>query len=174
MPKKRPQRARKTRTRAHIIADLSAHHVEGHILRCGFTAERVVHDYGVDLYMTTYNAQGEVDNDFVLFQLKATDHLKVTPESSAVVLRLDRLDLDGWLVETFPVILVIYDAQADVAYWLYVQAHFEARQGLPSGHAKSVTVHIPTANVLDEAAIRHFAAAKAAVQAQTKWVRHHE
>jgi hypothetical protein len=76
VPKKRPRAARKKRTREHLIADLSVHHVEGHILRCGFTAERVVHDYGADLYMTTYAASGEVENDFVLFQLKATDRPK--------------------------------------------------------------------------------------------------
>jgi hypothetical protein len=69
-------------TREHIIADLSAHHVEGPIVRCGFTAERVVHDYGVDLYMTTYTAQGEVENDVVLFQLKGTDQLMRTPSGS--------------------------------------------------------------------------------------------
>src|SRR4051812_43211611 len=88
--------------------------------------QRVVHDYGVDLYMTTYTAQGEVGNDFVLFQLKATDRLKRTSDNTAIVFRLERADLDWWLVETFPVILVVYDAQADVAYWLYVQGHFEA------------------------------------------------
>src|SRR5438552_8139828 len=105
----RPKPARKKRTRGHIIADLSAHHVEGPILRCGFTAERVVHDYGVDLYMTTYTAQGEVENDVVLFQLKGTDRLLRTPNGSEVVFRLDRADLDWWLAETFPVILVVYD-----------------------------------------------------------------
>jgi hypothetical protein len=174
VPKKWPRTARKKRTREHIIADLSAHHVEGYILRSGFTAERVVHDYGVDVYMTTYTDQGEVENDFVLFQLKATDHLKRTPDNSAVLYRLERSDLDWWLVETFPVILVVYDAQADLAYWLYVQAHFEGRERLLARRGKSITVHIPMANRLDEGAIRYFAAAKAAVQAQTKEVKHAE
>jgi hypothetical protein len=64
--------------------------------------------------------------------------------------------------------------RTDVAYWLYVQAHFEARKGWPANRGKTVTIHLPMANVLDEGAIRHFAAAKAAVQAQTKGVRHHE
>jgi hypothetical protein len=169
---KRRKPARKKRTREHIIADLSAHHVEGHILRCGFTAERVTYDYGVDVYMTTYTAQGEVENDFVLFQLKATDRVNRTSDNAAVVFRLARADLDRWLVETFPVILVVYDAQADRAYWLYVQAQFERRQRMPTSQRKSVTVHIPIANVVDADAIRHFAAAKAAVQAQTKGVRH--
>jgi hypothetical protein len=107
VPKKRPKAARKKRTGEHMIADLSAHHVEGQILRRGFTAERVVHDYGVDVYRTTYNTLGEVENDFVLFQLKATDRLKRTSDSSAIVFPLARADLDWWLVETFPVILVV-------------------------------------------------------------------
>ena len=31
---------RKRRTREHIITDLSVHHVEGHVLRCGWVVER--------------------------------------------------------------------------------------------------------------------------------------
>jgi hypothetical protein len=173
-PRNRPKLVRKERTREHIIADLSAHHVEGPILRCGFTAERVIHDYGVDLYMTTYTAKGEVENDIVLFQLKATDHLKRKPDGSEVVFRVERADLDWWLAETFPVILVVYDAQHDVAYWLYVQAHFEGMKKLPPARGESMTIHIPMGNVVDEDTIRHIAAAKAAVQAQTKGVRHHD
>ncbi len=37
---------RKRRTREHVIADLCAHHVEGFVLRCGWTVERTRHDYG--------------------------------------------------------------------------------------------------------------------------------
>ncbi len=106
-PRKRRRPTRKRRTREHIIADLAVHHVEGHILRSGFTAERIVHDYGVDLFMTTYTPKGEIENDYVLFQLKATDHLKWTANHSAIRFRLDRADLDWWLAETFPVILVV-------------------------------------------------------------------
>src|ERR1700688_3672373 len=118
MPKKRRRRPRKRRTREHIIADLSVHHVEGPILRVGFTAQRVMHDYGLDLVMTTYNAHGEPEEDYVWFQLKATDHLKRPADESAVVCRIERADLVGWLRQTFPVILVVYDAQRDVACWL--------------------------------------------------------
>jgi len=67
---------------------------------------------------------------------------------------------------------VVYDAPADVAFWLYVQAHFERmKKGLPS-RTKSVTVHIPAGNVVNETTIRYFATAKAAIQAQTRGVPH--
>lgn len=41
--------ARTRRTREHIIADLSMNHVERLIFRCGYSAERIEHDYGTDL-----------------------------------------------------------------------------------------------------------------------------
>jgi hypothetical protein len=172
MPKERPKPARKRRTREHVIADLSVHHVEGPILRCGFTVERIVHDYGLDLSMTTYDAKGEVENEYVLFQLKATDHLKRTTDGTAIVLRVEKADLISWLDETYPVILIVFDAQAEVAYWLYVQAHFAGPKAT-MGRGTTVTIHIPAANVLDENAIRRFAAAKAAIHKQTKEVQHH-
>jgi hypothetical protein len=171
MPKERKGTARKRRTREHIIADMGVHHVEGPILRCGFTAERIIHDYGLDLYMTTYDAEGEAECDWVLFQVKATDHLTRTVDGANVIFRIERADLNRWMRETYPAILVVYDAQADRAYWLYVQAHFAAKQSRALASQK-VTIRIPAANVLDEAAIRRFAVAKAAIQRQTKEVRH--
>lgn len=53
--------AKKKRVRQHIIADLSANHVERYILRCGFSVERVQHDYGIDLVLFTYNSDGEIE-----------------------------------------------------------------------------------------------------------------
>jgi hypothetical protein len=67
---------RKRRTREYMIADLSVNHVERFVLRCGWTVERTRYDYGIDLNMVTYNADGEVENDSVSFQVKATDSLK--------------------------------------------------------------------------------------------------
>jgi hypothetical protein len=171
MPKERRGGVRKRRTREHIIADLGIHHVEGPILRCGFSAERIVHDYGLDLYMTTCDADGEVESDWVLFQVKATDHLRRTADGACVLCRVERADWDRWMSETYPVILVVYDARADVGYWLYIQAHFTGERARV-GSGKTVTVRIPMVHVLDEAAIRRFAAAKAAIQRQTKGARH--
>src|SRR5262249_40559582 len=111
------------------------------------------------------------ESDWVLFQVKATDHLTQSADGATVTFRVERADLNRWLAETYPVILVVYDARAEIAYWLYVQAHF-ASERLRAGSSPKITVHIPAANVLDEAAIRRFAAAKAAIQSQTRGVRH--
>lgn len=149
---------RKRRTREHVIADLSVNHVERFILRCGWTAERTRHDYGIDLYMQTYNASGEVEIGWVRFQLKATDNLRRSANGMVIPLRLEWRDLLFWLNELQPVILIIYDAQEDRAFWLYVQDHFRRQHWAErSGKTSTVTVHVPMVNVLDEAAIRLFA-----------------
>jgi hypothetical protein len=49
---------RKQRTRQHVIADLSVHHVERFILEQGHTAHRLGSDYGYDLLMSTFDEQG--------------------------------------------------------------------------------------------------------------------
>ena len=55
---------RKRRTREHIIADLSVNYVERFTLRAGHVADRVFFDYGYDLTVRTFNANGEVERDF--------------------------------------------------------------------------------------------------------------
>ena len=149
---------RKRRTREHVIADLGVHHVEGFVLRCGWTVERTRHDYGIDLLMQTYNVDGEVESGRVLFQVKASDAVRRSADGRWIPLRLEWRDLLFWLNEVRPVILVLYAAQGDRAFWLNVQEYFRE---LPwqhrAGRSTTITVRIPTANVLNEAAIRLFA-----------------
>jgi hypothetical protein len=148
---------RKRCTREHVIADLSVNHVERVVLRCGWTVERSRHDYRIDRFMETYTADGEVLNDRILFQLKATDSLKRSADGTIIPVRLEWRDLLYWLNEPLPVLLIIYDAQEDRAYWLYVQEYFLGRSwGQRANAATTVTVHVPVGNVLDEAAIRLF------------------
>lgn len=49
---------RKQRTRQHVIADLSAHHVEGFILEEGHTAQRLSSDYSYDQLLRTFDEEG--------------------------------------------------------------------------------------------------------------------
>lgn len=149
---------RKRRTREHVIADLSVNYVERFILRCGWTVERSRYDYGIDLYMQTYNADGAVESGWVRFQVKATDSLRRSKVSTVILLRLEWRDLLSWLNEGEPILLILYDAREDKAYWLYVQEYFRQVQwAARAATATTVTVHIPADNVLDEAAIRLFA-----------------
>ncbi len=149
---------RKRRTREHVIADLSVNHVERLVLRCGWTVERTRHDYGIDLMMRTYADTGEAETAVVYIQLKATDSLPLSADKRKILLRLEWRDLLFWLNEPMPVILIVYDAGGDTAYWLNVQEYFRGRSWAErAGAAATVTVHVPTENFVDEAAIRRFA-----------------
>jgi hypothetical protein len=106
----------KTRTREHVLADLAINHLERHVLRCGFVAERIQHDYGLDLVVFTFNERGEVENGQVLLQVKATDDLPPLQDGQRIAFPLAREDLRHWLRETDPVILVLYDGRKDQAY----------------------------------------------------------
>jgi hypothetical protein len=159
-----------------VIADLSLNFTERQVLLCGYTLERVEHDYGLDRLLFTYDADGYDESGVVFVQVKATDALKLRSGGREIAFRVARMDAELWREETFPVILIVYDAQADVAYWLYVQAYFER---LPAHRrelrGQTVTLYIPRTNVLDPQAVRRFRQFKKNVQAQGRGViRHYE
>ncbi len=148
---------RKRRTREHIISDLSVNYFERQSLLCGFSVERVTHDYGYDLFLFTYNAEGEIDNGDIRVQLKATDNLPSPKPDGTFPFLVSRSDLVLWLNELMPVILSIYDAQADTAYWLYIQQYFhQIAEFNFFAVGQTVTVHVPLTNVLEPEAVKKF------------------
>jgi hypothetical protein len=157
---------RKRRTREHFIADLSVNHLERFILLCGWTAQRVSPDYGVDLVMDTFDDRGRIENGVVKFQLKATDSIRLVSHRPSIAIRLDWRDVIYWLNEWMPVILVVYDAKRDRACWLYLQPALREIARVPRRRTQRLTVHVPLANSLDVAAIRRFAGYRDAVLAE--------
>ena len=161
---------RKRRTRQHVIADLALNHVERHILQCGWTVQRLSPDYGLDLLMTTFNRRGEIENGDVRLQIKATDSIKFADRGKAVAIRLQWRDMVYWLNERLPVILVVYDAINDEAWWLHLQAALRAAKlrtdTAPPG---TVTVTAPRVNRLDMRAVRRFRRLRDAALAGAGW-----
>ena len=165
MAKGRKNASRKRRTREHVIADLAVNHVERYVLRSGHVMQRVIHDYGLDAAITTFNHRGEVENGLVWMQIKATDHPRRMAARVALAVRVERKHLLFWMGERYPVILVLYAASEDVAYWFDVQTELRDSSklfGLPR-FGTSLTIHIPLAQVLDETAIATFRRRKAIV-----------
>ncbi|PSF36808.1 hypothetical protein C7H19_12635 [Aphanothece hegewaldii CCALA 016] len=166
---------RKKRPREHIIADLSTNHVERYIFLCGYSVERVECDYGFDLILFTYDDNGEIENGQVFVQLKATDCIKTLWDNQTIVFSLNRSDLELWLYEPMPVILVVFDAQTNQAYWLYIQNYFEKIKDFNLQNiGETVTVRIPKSNFINEDAIRKFASYRDRVLEQTKEIIKHE
>lgn len=164
---------RKRRTREHVIADLGVDFVERQALRCGYSVERIVHDYGLDLEVFTFARNGEIEKGSILVQAKATSRVRLRPGNASFPFRIARADLVHWLAQPMPVILVVYDAVRDAAYWLYVQSHFAKWKGFNLFAAgKEMTVLMPVHQALDPAAMRRFARFRDRVVEQMKSVTH--
>ncbi len=169
------QQWRKRRTREHVLADLSVNHVERHAFLCGYSVRRITDDYGTDLAVATYDAEGDLENGQFHVQLKATDHLRFSADRQTIPFRVERRDLNHWLLETLPVFLIVYDGRSDVAYWLYIQAYFTGLADFDlSTVGRRVTVQIPRANVLDATAMRKLAEYRNRILSQVKGVVHHD
>jgi hypothetical protein len=162
---------RKQRTRSHIIADLSVNHVERHILLCGHIAERVTHDYGVDLVLWTFDSNGEIETGQVFLQLKATDNLSVLADGATIAFSVSRRDIHYWISERMPCILVVYDAIEDVAYWLHLQGYFAQ---LPNFRftdvGETMTLYLSKSQFVDTNAVEAFQQIKRDIYEQSKEV----
>lgn len=90
-------RPRKQRTRQHVIADLSVHHVEGFILEEYHPAQRLGSDYGYDLMMWTFDEEGYVEPGQIYVQLKAQESCDTS--GTAIPFDLDIRDYNLWVRE---------------------------------------------------------------------------
>jgi hypothetical protein len=159
LARKRTPEQPKLRTREHIVADLAVNHFERQALLCGFAVNRLLVDYGIDLRLVTFTSQGLVEAGPIEIQIKGTDKIRFVRKRSAVAWRISRSDLQTWLYEVYPVILVVYDAQGDVAYWVHIQDYFANLTGFNLFAAgATVTVRIPALQVLTPNTVRQFAA----------------
>lgn len=143
---------RKQRTRQHVIADLSIHHVEGFILKANYTTQRLGSDYSYDLMMWTFDEHGYVEPGVVYFQFKAMERLQTSGVDC--VFDLDVRDYNLWTRERMPVILILYDAERKRAVWLSVQAYFGSPSApVPRKNARTVRVRVPERNVFGHRAV---------------------
>ena len=168
---------KKRRTRQHVIADLSANHIEYFTLQCGYSVERIEADYGYDLQIYSYDEHGELENGVVYVrfahrrlrltvQLKATDHIKRYTREEGFSYALEKVHLDIWLNEPMPVIVILFDAQNEVAYWVYLQAYFEQKGVSLPATQKTFTIYFDQHNIVSIDAVKKWQTYKNHVLAQ--------
>jgi Domain of unknown function (DUF4365) len=145
---------RKLRTRQHIIEDLGFNHIEKQILLTGFTMYRYpMNDYGIDGIIQTFRETGEIDQKIVNFQLKSTDHIQYSSSKQAITFDLNMRDLEFWLSNDRPTLLILFDAQKEVAYFIDLEIYFqENRESLLKVH-KFVRVYLPIHQVFNTQAV---------------------
>jgi hypothetical protein len=153
----------KRRTRQHVVADLAINHVERVFLECGHTADRTQHDYGIDIFVSSYDNRGFVESGYLLVQVKATDRLRQVAHGQRIAVRVETAHIAAWTADPMPLGLVVYDASAGRAFWVNVKDEVK-RGGLGTGwrRAKSATLHVPIRQEFDQLAVAQLVAAKAA------------
>jgi Domain of unknown function (DUF4365) len=143
---------RKQRTRQHVIADQSIHHVVGFILDEGHTAQRVESDYGYDLMLFTHDRDGYAEPGLVRIQIKAAEKLQLV--HSDYVYDVSIRDYNLWMLEEMPVIFILFDSSRKRAFWVAFQDYFrENTDRRPSKGAKTIRVRVPIRQTVSRRAI---------------------
>jgi hypothetical protein len=130
-----------------VIADQSANHVERFVIDEGHTVQGVKHDYGYDLTVVTYDANGYAETGLIYVQLKAAEALRESGQD--YVFDLDVRDYNLWMRELLPVFFILFDAGRRKAFWIHVQRYFRQDPSLqPKPAAKTVRIRVPKRQVV--------------------------
>jgi len=160
--------ARPQRTKEHINADKSHNYIEKFFIDKGHTVERPGADYGYDVLVNTYDAQGYAESGDIRIQLRASDKFKYVKKSTAITYKISIKHYNLWMAEPMPVFLILYDAKQQQAYWLYFQGHFSDPAKQPKKQGKSLQVRVPVANPFTAATVDYAHERKKAILTSLK------
>ncbi len=148
---------RKRRTDEHRRADVSLRHVQLICAKAGYVTNtgEVGSDYGLDVFVTTFDDDGYIENDSFKIQVKAPKELPLLADGQSISVSVDARDLNYWLSEISPVVLCVYGTESETAYWVHVKGYFERQDGFSLKNlGKQATIHLSVSDVLDPAAIK--------------------
>jgi Domain of unknown function (DUF4365) len=146
---------KKRRTRQHIIEGLGMNHIERQILLSGNVLRRFLdNDYGYDGMIDTFDVQGQAHNLQIMVQLKSTDVIQQSPQNGGFIVDLSRRDLELWLKSSLPVLLILYDAQQEIAYFTDLQTYFNVNRLQLQNVRKFVRIYLPPQSVFNTTAIK--------------------
>ena len=89
-----------------------------------------------------------------MIQLKSTDGTQLLLKKAGFRLDLSKQDLERWLSIGLPVLLILYDAQGDIAYFTDLQTYFNENRHLLKNVRKFVKVFLSPKSVFNKSAIQ--------------------
>jgi hypothetical protein len=139
------------RPRQHTLEKLSRQHVES-ILPPEWIVEGFENDYGLDLQVEIVKNE-QVTGAHFYIQLKSTDHL-VVRKDGYIAHPCKTSTLRYFLERPELVIYVVYDAQQQEAYWIWIQDYL--RQTVEAGwqNKEEITIRIPKKDTFDQKAVQ--------------------
>ena len=130
--------------------------------------QAIFNDYGLDDIIRTFKENGEVEPGLIWLQVKATDHPQARKGVATIAVRLEYRDVVHWIKEPYPVVLIVYDATEDKAFWLHMQKALQKGGVFKLARsAGRLVVPVPLEQVVNEEAIRHFRRLK--IETETVW-----
>jgi hypothetical protein len=151
------------RTREHIIASQSHVYIEKFFVDKGHVVSRPPDDYGTDMLVNTFDENGYAEAGEIRIQLKAMDKLIYSNDNSYIPVQIETKHVHLWTKEPMPVFLILYDATARKAYWLYIQAYFAFTAAKPKMNAQTIVLRIPAKNKFTKWTVNYMRRKKAAV-----------
>ena len=148
---------RKLRTRQHVLEDLSYNFVEKQVLLGFCTYIRYAHrEYSYDASISTFDDRGELEPENILIQVKATEHSKFSKKHQGYELALDTRDIELWLEEVWPVLLIFYDGVKDLGYFIELHEYFKENRLVLEELNKTKTIFISPKNVFRPQTVKEY------------------
>lgn len=148
-PLKRPHRPH-----AHVIEQYSVNYVELISLESGcYDVVRIRPDYGTDIQIRSTDPAGFVQGFYIPAQIKAHDRLRWRAQRRFFSESVEVKNVNAWMDELYPFLLIVYDARRNCAYWEIVQNHVQRR---PVNQRRlTYTFRIPRSNRLSSPSLKH-------------------
>ncbi len=147
---------RKRRTKEHIIGDLGYNYVERQILLAKYTMTLIQQDYGYDGIITTYDYNGEIENGYILIQVKATQSIKYSKKNKGFKFSISRKDLNHWAKDPSIVLLVLYDEPNHLAYFIDIQYYLRKKNINLLTVVKYLDIFFPIENLFNAQSVIKF------------------
>ena len=80
--------------------------------------------------------------------------MKYVKTQNGFAFDLSKRDLELWLYEKVPVLIILYDAVLDKAYFIELQNYFLKNRKMLQEIRKFVRIYIPSSNLLDVNAVQ--------------------
>ncbi len=145
------------RPRAHVIEDLARAHLSKACSSLAWTVEFLNKDYGEDALVRIFESEKATPWAFYV-QLKSTDNFDayLVDGGHAISYPITTDHAKNWKHFWQPVLLVVHDTSSNTSYWEIIQDFLQRRKN-PNITSASLSVKIPTDNILDEEGLRRIA-----------------
>lgn len=139
------------RPRSHEIEDISRQRLRSIFSKLGWVVWDLYPDYGEDLLVRVFIEAKATHYSFFV-QAKGTDKIEkyIQKEGTYISYPIDIEHIEHWKNFSEPVIITVWDAKSDTTYWEIIQDYLGSKNLNTSKKRKSMSIHIPIINVLDE------------------------